>query len=297
MKVTEKYLEVYRDMMFEYLKINNENAPSFDKSKTRQLRNELAELYLDFENEYQNDLINFSDNNIKLRSYVMKIYVCGFYRILCIVKKDLEPKNLDISTEIGREYLNFRHAVSLICSQIREYLIMYLKVELPIVNCDKYNISGNYFGDFEIILPQNNNEESKTAESTKSSALLDGQQISKKAGRRKSRRSFTDLIINKNNYRWVYEKNLRQFFIENFKHYNSTDLAKLAKSLEELGFFKINYDENNSELYAAFINEFKNDAANNGRGFRSAMKEKEADKVILQKLKDIGFKKLEDLKK
>lgn len=282
MKATDKYLDIHKAMMFEYLqKISLNPNTSFDEEKMQVLRAERSELSKEFQSEYENDLIDLIDNEKRLRAYLMRLYVSGFKYIVCMLEGNQMKQNSTVDNDLD----NFIHSVALICRDIKDYLKLNLNIQFSEIDCNKYVLGSNkYFGDFEI-----ESLENRTLENFKSP-------IVKKAGRNIKRRSFTELIINEKEYKEKYIKELRGQFKNQFNTYNGVKLAKLAKSLEALNFFKSNYNENLTELYDAFRDELGNHSTNNVRGFSEAMKEKESDKEIIKILKQIGFDKLDNLK-
>lgn len=119
-------------------------------------------------------------------------------------------------------------------------------------------------------------------------------QTDKPKGRQPKRIDFIDLITNETGYKEKYKNELRQNFINEFSDYDGVSLAKLFKSLEELGFFKVGYESNPKRtIYLAIKKEF-NSEPKNERGF--TLKDIEADKSTLEKLKEIGFYWLQNLK-
>lgn len=116
----------------------------------------------------------------------------------------------------------------------------------------------------------------------------------KTKGRQSKRIDFIDLITNEAGYKEKYKNELRQNFINEFSDYDGVSLAKLFKSLEALGFFKAGYESNPKRtIYLAIKKEFDSEPKNE-RGF--TLKDIEADKNTLEKLKEIGFDKLQNIK-
>ncbi len=213
-----------------------------------------------------------------------------------------------VDNEKGGLVFNFQNALKkkddVLLMELESKILNFIKLHksqfdsYPTIKDDLNKIKANlYFkklnNQYEVFQDLKNEIESVVNENIDSSSK---ESIIQQVGRKKKRRSFIDLIINKHGYKDKYEIELRERFINKFKLYDGVELAKLAKSLNELEFFKSDFDSNSVELYKAFKSEFNNEESINERGFRSGMKEKEADKKILIELKEIGFDKLINLK-
>jgi len=157
MKAIAKYVNVYREMMFEHIKIYEYSESGFSEEKIKEYNNELYKLHDEFEFEYKQDLIDLSDDVDKLRSYLMRYYVCGFKRIECIIEQKSPSFKQDSKlTELDKTYLNFRQGIKLLCSNFIQYLKLNLKIEISKIDCEKYVLGSNdYYGEFKLSrLPQ-----------------------------------------------------------------------------------------------------------------------------------------------
>ena len=152
MKTIKQYLDTYDKMMYEYLNIYNPLMPEFNQEKVSTLTQVLYDLYADYKAEVEEKLINKAGNEVQLRPFLMMLYVNGYKRISCVLDRFVQEhiKVKKELSELDKDFLDFKHSVDLNCSNLIEYLKLNLKIVLPKIDCNKYNISGNYFGGFEI---------------------------------------------------------------------------------------------------------------------------------------------------
>lgn len=149
MKKVRKYLKINRELMFEYLKIYSANGQEFDKEKAQTLYVKTWDLYEKFDFELKNCILKYLNNKSQLKMIFRELYVEGFASILCTLET-YRPRDLYQFKDLDKKYLSFRDSINLICSKIINLFKENSELTFPVIDCDKYNISGKYFGRLEI---------------------------------------------------------------------------------------------------------------------------------------------------
>lgn len=164
MKIVRKHLKLNRELMYEYLRINTE---LFNQEKITCLNNEIRSIYDDNESEFNEIVLNISDNNMKLRVFLMDIYVNGFKNISFVLRQNRNIKDEKNLSELDKQYLNMEHGIRTICRGIEAYLFVNYKIKLSEIDYNKYNISQKYFGSFELRKPTESNATKKEPQQEK----------------------------------------------------------------------------------------------------------------------------------
>lgn len=149
--IVSKYIQLHKDLMHQYLRIYNPHAPEIDKDKVKSINRELWNLHSDFEQEYQLKIIEFSDSTDKLKMYLTILFVNGFKRLYYTIDKNANHLRLkEVLNKNDKAYLDYRQELSLICQNILDYLKLNINLEITGINKNKYNLNGQYFGNFEL---------------------------------------------------------------------------------------------------------------------------------------------------
>ena len=148
-KHVNKYLNIYNKMLHEYLKIFKNNQ-DFDKEKVQGLNRKLHKIYSKYNSQWRQNLLEISNDDIKTKAYLIDFYVNGFSRIKSVLNNYVEEIDNNNLTENEKAFLNFRHGTQQICDEIRNYLSRNLEIKISNIDNSKYNILGNYFGEFII---------------------------------------------------------------------------------------------------------------------------------------------------
>jgi hypothetical protein len=151
-----KYLEINEAMFHEHLKVFDSNQEPNQVTINLLLKQE-HEYYKGFTNEWQDKLLDLIEKKQDIHPYLRKIYVNGFMKIKCDAMRYDNKVNTIPINEAHIDFLNFIHGVGLICQNIREYLILNFKLEIPLVSDDGYNITGGYFKEFKVLSVTNQN--------------------------------------------------------------------------------------------------------------------------------------------
>lgn len=169
MKIVRKHLKLNRELMYEYLRINTE---LFNQEKITCLNNEIRSVYDDNESEFNEIVLNISDNNMKLRVFLMDIYVNGFKNISFVLRQNRNIKDEKNLSELDKQYLNMEHGIRTICRDIETYLFVNYKIKLSEIDYNKYNISQKYVGSFELSKPTESNATKKEPQQEKYEIIL-----------------------------------------------------------------------------------------------------------------------------
>ncbi|MEP4095718.1 hypothetical protein [Reichenbachiella sp.] len=119
------------------------------------------ELHPKFDEEWKSAILAYMNNLNQLRAYLMIVYVNGLRGIEAEFKSQEEHvlrlrfKNNTakaLEDEVFVALSNYHHGISLMSSQVREYLLLTCEIRISDVDFNKYNISGNYYGEFELKL-------------------------------------------------------------------------------------------------------------------------------------------------
>lgn len=159
MNFIDNYIKEVEEVMYEYLNYYNVKPQNLNINRIKNLNYNIDELQEGFESEYKRRLIDYSNNEKKIRALLLDFYVNGICRISCVLN-NIKENNIEKGKRINdadKAFINFRKFVGSISTNIREFMFSNIEISMSKIECKKYNISGMYFGDFEIVQRQKSN--------------------------------------------------------------------------------------------------------------------------------------------